>query len=145
MAACLNCRPPANSQIDGRFVQAHFAAQEEAMDEFQIVGPEGSLRMAGMSPNGPIRVFDQEGNLKHELEFEMPQHTAQRLIQEVTNDLNYITEEERGIQSHVLSFGNNAIRTQEVMDAALTSYYGGRESEFWVRQDWPGRPKESFR
>jgi predicted dehydrogenase len=124
----------------------NFSTQvEEPMDELKIVGPKGSLQMAGMSPTGPIQVFDEKGDLKQEFEFEMPQHTARRLIQEVTNDLRNVDEDKREMNSNVLSFGENSIRTQEVIDTALSSYYGGRESGFWERQEWPGRPKESFK
>ena len=101
----------------------NFATQEEApLDELEIVGPKGSLRMAGMSPNGPIRIFDGNNQMQREIEFEMPQHTAQKLIQEVTNDLRGMKESERELQSSVLSFGKNAIRTQKVIDTALASY-----------------------
>jgi len=55
------------------------------------------------------------------------EHTAQPMIQVVTNDL-------LGLHSHeCLSNGDNALRTQRVLDAALNSYYGGREIGFWTR------------
>lgn len=76
----------------------------------------------------------------------MPEHTAQRLIQAVTNDLidRKIKKEPHTNNRRaddVLSFGDNAIRTQMVIDTMLESYYGGREIGYWSRSDsWPGRP-----
>jgi hypothetical protein len=110
---------------------------EAPCDELRFMGPKGSLRMAGMSPAGPIDVLDADGNVVRELCFEVPEHTAQPLIQAVTNDL-------RGIvvlgTTDVLSYGDNAIRTNKVLDTVLHSYYGGREIGYWTREDsWPGR------
>jgi predicted dehydrogenase len=114
-----------------------FAPKEERpSDELHIVGSQGSIRMAGMSPDGPISVHDEQGRLLQEFHFDTPQHTAQNLIQAVTNDL-------RGMEGtkYVLSFGDDALRTQKVIDEALESYYGGREIGFWTRPaTWPGRP-----
>ena len=90
--------------------------------------------MAGF---GDVKVYNEKGELQQELTFDMPEHTAQALIQTVTNDL-------RGMEkSSILSYGDNAIRTQRVIDTALKSYYGGRESGYWARETWPGRPLQS--
>jgi predicted dehydrogenase len=113
---------------------------KDPVDELQIVGPKGAIRMAGMSPNGPVKVYDEKGALQQEFQFDMPEHTAQNLIQAITNDL-------RGIEpsDHVLSFGDDAIRTQRVIDTVLNSYYGGREIGFWTRPTaWPRRPSQSL-
>jgi len=113
--------------------------QPREIDEFVIAGPKGSLKMAGMSPAGPIEVFDARGTLiKTVGDFTMPEHTAQALIQAVTNDLRGVVNS----KTHCLSRIDNAIRTQSVLDEALSSYYGGREVGFWTRpESWPGKPK----
>jgi 1,5-anhydro-D-fructose reductase (1,5-anhydro-D-mannitol-forming) len=118
-----------------------FASTDPPLDELRIVGPKGSLKMAGMLPNGPIEVLDAEGNLLRELAaFEMPEHTAQALIQAVTDDLRGVVGKKRDFLSH----GENAIRTSKVLDTALDSYYGGREIGYWSRKDsWPGHPSNS--
>ena len=103
-------------------------------DELQFIGAEGSLRMAG-SPSDPITVHDAQGKFVRELTFDMPEHTAQGLIQAVTDDLRGMAKKD------YLSFGNNAVRTQKVLDQVLGSYYDGRESGYWTRTDtWPGSP-----
>lgn len=120
--------------------------ESEALDELVFVGSNGrSLKMAGMSPNGPIQVMDEDGHIVLEsLTFDMPEHTAQRLIQAVTNDLidRKKAPQAPAIQhqgADVLSFGDNAIRTQKVIDTMLESYYGGRGIGYWSRMDsWPG-------
>jgi len=97
------------------------------IDELQFEGPKGSIKMAGNSPAGSIQIFDSGGKKLRELVFSMPEHTAQSLIQAITNDL-------RGLgKSDVLSYGENAIRTQKVLDTCLSSFYGGREIGYWNR------------
>ena len=115
--------------------------QKEEMDELVITGPKGSLRMAGMTPNGPIQVLEgvdsATSRVVRELNhFAMPEHTAQGLIQAVTDDLRGVSKD----SNYVLSRGDNAIRTSQVIDAALSSYYGGREKGYWDRSEsWPGK------
>ncbi|CAB9502109.1 5-anhydro-D-fructose reductase [Seminavis robusta] len=112
-------------------------ATAEERDELVLTGPKGSLRMAGMSANGPIEVLDTSGTVIRTIDdFVMPQHTAQGLIQAVTNDM-------RGLDVHppcLVSRADNAIRTQKVIDTVLASYYGGREVGYWDRspESWPG-------
>ena len=119
--------------------------EKDAVDELIFVGSNGrSLKMAGMSPNGPIEVLDQDGSTVLEtFTYDMPEHTAQRLIQAVTNDLISRKEKPHNIPQQrpdFLSFGENAIRTQQLIDTMLESYYGGREIGYWSRMDsWPGR------
>ena len=127
--------------------------ENDTMDELVFLGSNGKrLKMAGMSPNGPIKVLDKDGNTVVEQSssfssFDMPEHTAQRLVQAVTNDL-IDRKTKKGSpqtndrqQADVLSFGDNALRTQMVIDTMLESYYGGREIGYWSRADsWPGRP-----
>lgn len=114
--------------------------EEEPCDDLIIQGSNGRyLKLAGMLPAGPVSLYDENDGLVREYSFEMPQHTAQQLIQAVTNDLRGVDEGER---ADFLSFGDNAIRAEKVLDAVLTSYYGGREIGYWERVDsWPGRKR----
>ena len=110
------------------------------VDELIIGGPRGELRlrMAAMSPSAPVQVFDADGKLLQQLEFEPPEHAAQRLVQSMTDEL-------RGVSgARCPSRADNAVRTSRVLDAALGSYYGGREDEcYWARpESWPGRPQQ---
>lgn len=110
----------------------------DACDELRFVGPIGSLKMKGMSPADAIQVIDSKGEVVRELAFDIPEHTAQALIQSVTDDLRGV------IKADFLSYGDNSIRAQEVLDACLEPYYGGREIGYWTRSEsWPGRPKNT--
>ncbi|CAJ1966140.1 unnamed protein product [Cylindrotheca closterium] len=124
---------------------------QEPSDQLVLEGPSGSLRMIGMSPNAPIEIYDSDGNLLRKLpEFAMPEHTAQALIQAVTLDLLHLRLVEQAEQHEgtnvdtyekpdFLSFGDNAIRAQKVIDTVLESYYSGREIGYWSR--WIGEEK----
>ena len=116
-------------------------SSNESIDELIIQGPKGSLRMAAMSPSLPVQVLDLDCNVVRELTFEIPQHTAQPMIQCVTNELaGHASDQEK----QCISRGDNAVRTSTVLDTILSSYYGGRDDEFWLRpESWPGRPKRS--
>jgi 1,5-anhydro-D-fructose reductase (1,5-anhydro-D-mannitol-forming) len=104
-------------------------------DELIIEGPKGALKMAGMSPSLPVLVLDANDSVVRTLEFETPQHTAQEMIQAITDEL-------RGVRSEpFISRGDNAIRTSRVLDTALETYYGKREEGYWLSpSSWPGRP-----
>ena len=125
----------------------NFAPAEgvEPKDELIIQGPKGSLKMVGMSPNGPIQLVGTNGKVIRKHTFDMPQHTAQQLIQATTNDLlvklGRVNADEIDKNNNVvLSYGENAIRAQLVLDECLSSYYGGREIGYWDRSPntWPG-------
>ena len=114
-------------------------------DELIITGTNGSLRMAGMGAGLPIEVLDVDGNVIETIEFEAPMHAAQPLIQSIVNELRGvdIDDEEERQQQHFLgkspARAENAIRTSDVLDSILNSYYGGRHDEFWTRSEsWPG-------
>ena len=109
------------------------AKQEDDIDELIISGPGGSLRMAGMGAGLPIELHDANGRLVKTLTFEAPKHAAQPLIQSVVDELLGL----RGARCP--SRAENAIRTSEVLDSILGSYYGGRHDEYWRRPEtWPG-------
>jgi predicted dehydrogenase len=110
-----------------------FGSNEEEMDCLELIGPKGSICMAAMSPSLPVRVHDKTGNIVLELDFDVPEHTAQFMIQAITDEL-------RGLGSKpFISRADNAIRTSGVLDQALMSYYGNREIGFWNSPElWPG-------
>lgn len=105
-------------------------ASDEEMDEFIIRGPSGGLKMVAMSATEPIYVLNESGETIRVVEgFEQPEHTAQAMIQAVTDDL-------RGIRkAPFLSRGENALRTSRVLDKALGGFYGKRDSSFWDSTD----------
>ena len=94
------------------------ASSNEETDLLEIVGPKGSLRMAAMSASLPVTVCDASGQTVREAAFAQPEHTAQAMIQAITDEL-------RGKGSApFVSRADNAIRTSRVIDAALVGYYG---------------------
>ncbi len=96
------------------------------LDELIIRGSSGSLRMIAMSAVAPVYVLDKAGKVNRVVDnFEVPEHTAQAMIQAVTDDL-------RGIRKPAfLSKGENALRTSMLLDRALEGYYGNRVDRFW--------------
>ena len=129
------------------FSGTHTNDDDDDIDELRLVGSNGkTLTMVGMSPNGTVQVLDKDGGILETFTFDMPEHTAQRLIQAITNDLLDRKAAPQSQQSpprvDFLSFGENALRTQRVIDTMLDSYYGGRESGYWSRS-WPGSGPES--
>ena len=116
---------------------------EENVDELVVSGPGGSVRMAAMGAGMPMRVSDADGRLVETIEFDAPEHAAQPLIQSVVNEL--LGDGGRGDENQNRDLvwsparEDNAIRTSEVLDSILGSYYGGRHDEFWMRPGtWPG-------
>lgn len=112
------------------------AKEEESCDELIITGSNGlSLRMAAMSPSLPVNVVNDDNNeIIKSLSFDTPEHTAQPLIQLVTDEIRGID----GVQSPAR--GDNAVRTSKVLDMILGDYYGDRNPGFWSRSlTWPGK------
>lgn len=106
------------------------ATEEEACDQLIIKGSNGnSLSMAAMSPSLPVHLINDDQIIKT-FTFDTPEHTAQPLIQLVTDEICGID----GVMSPAK--GDNAIRTSKVLDTILFSYYGDRNPEFWS-QTWP--------
>ena len=103
------------------------------VDELIIGGTKGFLRMGGMGAGLPIEILDKDRTIIQTLEFDPPEHAAQPLIQLVVGDLIGTTD------MACPATPDNAVRTSEVLDAILSSYYGGRHDEFWLRdRTWPG-------
>lgn len=127
-----------------------FSPHEKENDEdiLLVTGTYGSLRMAGMGAGLPIEVLDMDGNVVETIEFEAPNHAAQPLIQSIVNELRgvNIDDEQQNYLVKSPARAGNAIRTSEVLDAILNSYYGGRHDEFWLRSEsWPGPGLEQNR
>lgn len=117
--------------------------QPGEVDELIIAGPAGSIRMVAMSPSLPISVCDSGGQVARTFSFEAQEHTAQNMIQAVTDDLRGLTGDMR-----MLSKGDNAARTSKVIDEALKGYYGNREIGFWDEEpssNWPGRRRNNVK
>ena len=111
-----------------------------------ITGSNGSLEMAAMSPSAPISVLDAAGKLVRQLAFEQPEHTAQALIQSATDELRGVLAAQGGAAEQCPSRGENAVRASDVLDAALDSYYGGRNDGYWKRPEaWPGNRRDCLR
>ena len=113
------------------FSPAEKDEERNEKDELIITGTNGSLRMGGMGAGLPIEILDADGGVVKKIEFEAPMHAAQPLIQSIVNELREIDKSPARAE--------NAVRTSEVLDAILNSYYGGRHDEFWTRpESWPG-------
>ena len=126
---------PTDERVDG--ADGRPLEPAPPVDELIIGGPRGELWMAAMSPSAPVQVFDADGKLLQQLEFEPPEHAAQRLVQSMTDELCGVSG------ARCPSRADNAVRTSRVLDVALGSYYGGREDEYWARpESWPGRPQQ---
>ena len=120
----------------------------DEVDELVITGTKGSLRMAGMGAGQPIDVLDINGELIRTIEFHAPKHAALPLIQSIVNELRGLdkagddgsSSSEKNCLVQSLARADNAVRTSEVLDSILGTYYGGRHDEFWSRHPdtWPG-------
>ena len=121
---------------------------KDEVDELVITGTKGSLRMAGMGAGQPIDVLDINGELIRTIEFHAPKHAALPLIQSIVNELRGLDKagddgsgsSERNCLVQSPARADNAVRTSEVLDSILGTYYGGRHDEFWSRppDTWPG-------
>lgn len=92
---------------------------KDNLDELEFSGSLGTLKMAAMSPSLPV-FFNEEL-----FDFEQPEHTAQAMIQAVTDEICGFGS------APFLSRGENAIRTSEVIDRALFDFYGNRDIGYW--------------
>ncbi len=100
-----------------------------ARDVCRLTGTEGCIEFSFFDQS-PLRLT--QGQHTTLLEIPHPPHIQQPLIQTVVDDLLG--------RAPCPSTAQSARRTSAVMDAALTSYYGDRNTDFWNRpQTWPGR------
>ncbi len=108
-------------------------ASETREDMITISGSQGTLRLSTFG-NEPVVLETHEGTES----FDMPNplHIQQPLIQTIVDEL--------AGRGTCPSSGSSAARTSAVMDRALESYYGSRESGFWLHpESWPGRRRPS--
>jgi 1,5-anhydro-D-fructose reductase (1,5-anhydro-D-mannitol-forming) len=103
--------------------------EDRSRDEFRIVGDRGEIRCA-IRANEPVSL--KYSNEREEV-FDLPDppHVHQPMVQLIVDELR-----NSGVERKSPSTGASALRTQEVMDRALETYYGGREDGFW-RREWP--------
>ena len=100
-------------------------------DVLQITGTAGEVRFSVFGTE-PVRCETAAG--VESFDIPNPPHIAQPFIQSMVDDLLG-----RGTCPCT---GETARRTSQVMDTALTDYYGGRLDQFWLRPaTWPGRRK----
>jgi len=114
---------------------------KEEIDELIITGNQGSIRLGGMGSGLPIDILDMNGKLIKTIEFDAPLHPAQPLIQAVVNELRHVKDDEvvKDDLARSPARADNAVRSSEVLDSILGSYYGGRHDDYWRRADtWPG-------
>ncbi len=103
---------------------------ERSEDQYQFAGDGGELRFSCFGKE-PLRLRHASGQ-EEVFDLPNPPHVQQPLIQSIVNALRG-----DGGGADSLSTGETAIRTQQVMDTVLESYYGGREDGFW-RRSFPG-------
>jgi len=104
-------------------------------DELCIRGTEGSATLS-IFGSEPVRLQTSSGPAF--LDLPNPPTVQQPLIQSVVADLLGTDE--------CPSTGQSARRCSQVMDAVLSSYYGGRSDPFWIRpHTWPGRRESAAR
>ena len=89
----------------------------------EIDGTEAHLSM-GVLNRTPIELARRDGT-NETFDIIDPSHVQQPLIQQVVNTLLG--------RGECASTGTSAARTSAVMDAALSSFYGGRDDAFWTR------------
>src|SRR5258708_6928833 len=98
-------------------------------DTLRITGTAGELIFSVFGTDA-LRLETSSGI--QIIECSHPAHVQQPLIQTVVDDLLG-----RGACP---STGDSALRTSQVMDQVLETFYGGRKDDFWNRpQTWPGR------
>jgi 1,5-anhydro-D-fructose reductase (1,5-anhydro-D-mannitol-forming) len=98
-------------------------------DLITITGSAGSLRLSTFA-DAPVELETAGGSERFMLL--NPRTIQGPMIQAVVNCLLG--------RGPAPSTGESAARTSEVMDRALTSYYGSRGEGFWKHPErWPGR------
>jgi len=118
------------SQPTGAHGRGFWSFTQSAKEDFiQIEGSAGSLRFSTFG-DGPVELETSAGSEQFTLPNRRTIHGP--MIQSVVDAL-------RG-RGPCASTGVSAARTSEVMDRALTGYYGPRGDGFWKHPErWPGR------
>jgi predicted dehydrogenase len=92
-------------------------------DAFEIAGEKGTLAVPCFA-DGPVEIVWETGR-REEFAIPHPPHVHQPLIEQIVAMLLG--------RGSCVSTGESALRTQEVMDTVLASFYGGRDDGFWRR------------
>ena len=112
---------------DGAPGVAHwnFAASHHE-DQVEFHGTAGRLTFS-IFADQPLRLLRTDGGAEETFAIPHPPHVQQPLLQHVVDTL-------RGLPGAASpADGASARRTSAVIDAALTSFYGGRTDAFWLR------------
>jgi predicted dehydrogenase len=116
-----------NSGARGRGAWSFTSPTRE--DSIRIEGSDGRLRLSTFG-DGPVVLETSAGSESFTLP--NPRTIHGPMIQTIVDSL-------RG-RGRCLSTGVSAARTSEVMDRALSGYYGSRDEGFWKHPErWPGR------
>jgi predicted dehydrogenase len=108
--------------------QCCFCTNDRA-DSIVINGTDGTIELASFSPD---TLTLRKGESAETTQHEDPTHVQINLIQSIVDQLLG--------RGSCPSTGESAARTAAVLDAATSSYYGGRSENFWARPEtWPGR------
>jgi 1,5-anhydro-D-fructose reductase (1,5-anhydro-D-mannitol-forming) len=120
----LNCRFASGALAAASWNFATSAAE----DMIEISGTLGKISLS-LFGNDPVVLTTTSG--AEQFDLPNPPHIQQPLIQSIVEELHGV--------GTCPSTGESAARTSRVMDAVLSSYYGGRD-DFWLRpESWPGR------
>lgn len=104
-------------------------ASDRQLDLIEIAGTDGEISLSTFG-NEPVSLT--RGTERETFDLPNPKHIQQPFIETIVRALNS--------QGACASTGITALRTAEVMDAALSRYYGGRDDAFWTRPDtWAAR------
>ncbi len=98
-------------------------ASDRRLDLIEIAGTEGEISLSTFG-NEPVCLT--RGSERETFDLPNPKHIQQPFIETIVRQLNG--------DGACPSTGVTALRTAQVMDAALSRYYGGREDAFWTRQ-----------
>ena len=96
-------------------------------DAFTISGSEGHV-YASVHGNDPIRIENTSG--EHSINLDNPAYIQEPMVAEVVR--NILGEESSPC------FAKDALETYRIIDSVLSSFYGGRDDDFWNRPGtWP--------
>ena len=103
-------------------------------DLIAIHGTAGTLRLTTFG-NDPVVL--ETGAGPESFYLPNPRHIQQPLVQTIVDELHG--------NGACPSSGTSGARTSAVMDRVLESYYGSRESGFWLHPErWPGRRQRTL-
>jgi len=95
-------------------------------DSYEFKGEKAKLRFSCFGSE-PL-ILETPGQPKQQWDIPRPEHVQQPLIQTIVNDLHGDTSARSR-----LCTGAVGVRTQEIMDRAVESFYGTRADGFWTQ------------